>query len=136
MVIFDAASYAIKALAVGLLDAHNANPAIDQKRPSRAPGIMRRDLEDAIDEFPCSEPSLGTAEESVTAQVLCLGGQKISGIRPMELNRPMHASPLAPAAIRSVWRNRKLVDMVGTHSAVNRGCTFAAIEKGRRLSPK
>ena len=60
MVIFDAATYATEALAIGLADPHDAHFAPDRERLSRRLGTVRRNLERAVDEFPWSEDSLGT----------------------------------------------------------------------------
>lgn len=74
MVIFDAATYAAEALAVGLVDPYNAHFAPDRERFSRRSGTMRRNPERAVHEFPWGENSLRTAVEPITAQVLGLSG--------------------------------------------------------------
>jgi predicted secreted Zn-dependent protease len=66
VVIFDAATYAMEALAVGLVDPHDANAALDRKRLSRRLGTMRRNMESAVDKFPWGEHSFGATVESIT----------------------------------------------------------------------
>ncbi len=99
MVIVDVATYSMAALAVGFVDAHDADPAFDGKHPFQRLGTARRNLESAVDDFARGEFSLQAAVESIAAQVLGLGHQEIGMPRPMELNLPIHGRPVAPAAI-------------------------------------
>ncbi|MGA2274919.1 MAG: hypothetical protein ABSH00_15285 [Bryobacteraceae bacterium] len=65
MIIFDLATYAMEALAVGFVDPYDANSALDQQHLSWRLGTMRRDLESTFDEFPWNERSFGTTVESI-----------------------------------------------------------------------
>jgi hypothetical protein len=134
--IFDAATDAIEAAAVGVIDPHDPNSALNQERLSRGSRTMGWNPESAIDQFARGEHSAGAAIESVAAEVLCLSGQKICGIRPVKLNRPVHRSPLSPAAVQPAGGLRKWVTRVGGHCSLTRGSTFGAIEKGCRPSSK
>jgi hypothetical protein len=66
MVIDDVTAYAMEPSSVGPVDAHDADPALDRQRRSRRLAAMRRNLERAVEQFPWSEHSLGTAVESIT----------------------------------------------------------------------
>jgi hypothetical protein len=55
----------MEALAVGLIDAHDANSALDWQHPSRRLGTMRRNLESTVDEFAWGKHSFRTAVESI-----------------------------------------------------------------------
>ncbi len=66
MIIFDVASYAMQALAVGLVDPHNANFALDRQHPPRRLAAMRRNLESTVNQFPLCEHGFRTAVESFT----------------------------------------------------------------------
>jgi hypothetical protein len=66
MVIFDAAAQAAEALAIGLVNPHDANFAPDCERLSRPLGTMRRNMESAVDELSWGEHRFGTAIESIT----------------------------------------------------------------------
>jgi hypothetical protein len=89
----------MEAVAIGLVDPHDANFAFDGEHPSRRLGTMRRHVESTVDKFPWGEHSLRAAVEPITAYVLGLSCQKNRSVPSLELNGPMHASPVAPAAI-------------------------------------
>jgi hypothetical protein len=55
----------MEALAVGLIDAHDANSALDRQHPCRRLGTMRRNLESTVDEFAWGKHSFRTAVESI-----------------------------------------------------------------------
>jgi hypothetical protein len=61
------ATYAMEAVAVGLVDAHDANPALDRQHPARRLAAMRRNVESAVDQFPGGEHCSRAAVESIAA---------------------------------------------------------------------
>jgi len=65
MIIFDLATYAMEALAVGFVDPYDANSALDQQHLSWRLGTMRRNLESTVDEFAWGKHSFRTAVESI-----------------------------------------------------------------------